>query len=76
MTSALEPPDVLLDWHSAQLALFEGVKEIADAEPANDQLDQTKLFALIPYFQAVEAALGELHADVESILVEAACIAE
>ncbi len=76
LLSALEPPDVLLDWYSAQLALFEGVKEIADAEPANDQLDQTKLFALIPHFQVLEAALGELPADVEAILIEAACIAE
>ena len=73
---AMEPPNVLSDWHSAQLALFEGVKEIADAEPANEPLDQTKLFALIPYFQAVEAALGEMAADVEAILIDAACIAE
>ena len=74
--SALEPPDVLSDWHGAQLALFEGVKEIADAEPANDQIDQTKLFALIPHFQAVEVTLEEMSADVEAILIDAACIAE
>ena len=74
--SALEPPDVVSDWHGAQLALFEGVKEIADAEPANDQLDQTKLFALIPHFQAVEVTLEEMSADVEAILIDAACIAE
>ncbi len=73
---ALEPPAVLLDWHTAQLAMFEGVKELADAEPADEPLDQSKLFALIPLFQAVEAAIGELSADVEAILVGASCIAE
>ena len=74
--SALEPPDVLVDWHAAQLGLFEGVKKIADAEPANDQLDQTKLFALIPQLQALDAALLEMAVDVEAILIDAGCIGE
>ena len=74
--SALEPPDVLVDWHAAQLGLFEGIKKIADAEPANDQLDQTKLFALIPQLQALDAALLEMAADVEAILIDAGCIGE
>ncbi|MXZ02485.1 MAG: hypothetical protein F4Y88_02080 [Chloroflexi bacterium] len=73
---ALMPPDILVDWHNAQLGFFEGVKEIAEAEPANEPLDQTKMFALIPAFQALEAARIELPGDVHAILVEAACIAQ
>lgn len=73
---ALMPPDILVDWHNAQLGFFEGVKEIAEAEPANEPLDQTKMFALIPAFQALEAARIELPADVHAILVEAVCIAQ
>ena len=73
---ALMPPDILVDWHNAQLGFFEGVKEIAEAEPANEPLDQTKMFALIPAFQALEAARIELPEDVHAILVEAVCIAQ
>ena len=72
----LMPPDILVDWHNAQLGFFEGVKEIAEAEPANETLDQTKMFALIPVFQALEAARIELPEDVHAILVEAVCIAQ
>ena len=76
LMSTWTAPDVVQDWHDAQFALFEAVKEIVDAEPASDQLDQLKLFALIPKFQAVDAALAGMASDVEAILVEAACIAE
>ncbi len=76
LLGAMEPPETLLDWRTAQLTLLEAVKEIADAEPANDPLDQTKLFALLPEIQAVEAALGELAADVAGILFGAGCIGE
>ena len=63
MFITLMPPDILVDWHNAQLGLFEGVKEIAEAEPADEPLDQTKMFALIPAFQALEAARIELPQD-------------
>ncbi len=72
----LMPPDILVDWHNAQLGFFEGVKEIAEAEPADEPLDQTKMFALIPVFQALEAARIELPEDIHAILVEAACITQ
>ena len=76
MFITLMPPDILVDWHNAQLGFFEGVKDIAEAEPANEPLDQTKMFALIPVFQALEAARIELPEDVHAILVEAACITQ
>ncbi|MCY4474365.1 MAG: hypothetical protein OXC83_02895 [Chloroflexi bacterium] len=76
LMSTWSAPEVVQEWHNAQLALFEAVKEIVDAEPASDQLDQSKFFALIPNFQAVEAARAAMATDVAALLVDAACIVE
>lgn len=76
MLNTLMPPELLVDWHNAQVALFEGVKKIADSEPPDDTLVESKMFALITEFQALEAARVNLPDDVQAILVDAACIAQ